>query len=380
MMKTDKVALFVVAVLCMTSMGSALAEPASDEASIGSDVYDSEVLEKSKVLLSSPFNAMEAEISILPDNASVEVGDELNFQTRITSLKILTIELVRVWGPILGFGWDWGVLINNLIRFETEYRSTDPTVLQIDADGKARAVGGGNCSVIVSFSIAQSKSIWDNIFRFIFRIDENTTFTAQTEVGVEGGEFVGPISTRIVEVRAAGIYGENITLAARLVDAGNNPMVGEELIFKTNASEKVGITGPSGIAEVEVPALEAPGDYPYSVSFLGDGAYDGSNLTSSYRVEKIPTHIKVDAHWDSGVLWIGATLSPSLEGRELFLYYYNEKVGGWVYLASGRTDCNGGIEIQVDFDKPEGSYYIGVEFLGDELHAASWGTTIVRIG
>jgi len=316
-----------------------------------------------------------ADVSIVPSAVSLQPGDKVNFSVKITSFKIFGHELARMWCMFYGFGWDWRVFLNFLVRFDAEYSSTDPKVISLKGS-EGTAMGGGDCTVTASFTVSDVMA--GRLFRRVFDIGSGQVFTVGTELHVVGEKFAGPTATAIKEIRASGVYKGNVTILLKLVDGGNNPLGGRELIFTAGSMSTSLRTAPDGTAEVKIDTGSAmPGDYPYSVSFAGNEFYADCSLNSTYSVERIPTEMALMTDWSSGVLSMNVTLSPPVEG-DLSFYYYNSDVGGWIFLASGRTDADGKAVVRAEFDKPQGNYRIRAEFRGDSTHAPAEAVSMVR--
>jgi hypothetical protein len=82
-------------------------------------------------------------------------------------------------------------------------------------------------------------------------------------------------------------YSDVAAIEARLTEASGAPLSGQDLSFTLGSSSATAVTDESGIARVELPVTETPGDRTVSVAFAGrDAELMPALASASFSVER----------------------------------------------------------------------------------------------
>jgi poly(3-hydroxybutyrate) depolymerase len=82
-------------------------------------------------------------------------------------------------------------------------------------------------------------------------------------------------------------YSDTATLEGRLTEAGGAPLAGQELSFALGSTTATAQTDENGVARVEVPVTEPPGEHTVTVTFAGrEGELAPAVASASFSVER----------------------------------------------------------------------------------------------
>lgn len=174
-----------------------------------------------------------------------------------------------------------------------------------------------------------------------------------------------------VHIAAAGPVqsGADLALSATLLD-GASPIASKTLTLSFGGQTCTATTDSSGVASCSVPVSAAPGSYPTSASFVGDGYYSASNDTGRATVTAQATTLQLAATAPvryGDVATLSATLlagSTPVAGKTITLTLGSQ-------TCTGITDASGVATCSFTVTQPAGNYATTANFPGDALFAAS---------
>jgi hypothetical protein len=164
-------------------------------------------------------------------------------------------------------------------------------------------------------------------------------------------------------------YSDTAALEARLTEASGAPLAGQELSFTLGSSSATALTDATGIARVELPVGETPGDRTVSVRFAGrDGELAPAVASTPFRVERDDSTTTLTA-W-GGKSPVTATLvdedsSAPLAGRTIVFRADGEVIGSAV------TDESGVASVETPKKHQHKGVVFTATFGGDGLYAES---------
>lgn len=179
-------------------------------------------------------------------------------------------------------------------------------------------------------------------------------------------------SVELLSPPASGVYGERLSLQARLSSAGN-PVANQPLTFQLGALQSRALTGPDGIARIQLNLLLDPSSGPQQLSarWLGSRTLAPSQASAAFVLARSPTTLSLQPTpavvRPDAVDTLHAELADSTGRRlvEQTVVFVVEGPGGTRVVAS-ITDFNGRAALG-KLDLPAGSYAANV-FFGQTVH------------
>jgi poly(3-hydroxybutyrate) depolymerase len=129
-------------------------------------------------------------------------------------------------------------------------------------------------------------------------------------------------------------YSDTATLEARLTEMSGAPLAGRELEFTLGSASGAAVTDADGVAHVELPVTEVPGDYDAAVSFAGSQGEllpaAGAQSFEVRRDDSTTTILSAGGKRPVTAKLTDADSSAPLAGRTILFFANGEQVGSAV--------------------------------------------------
>jgi poly(3-hydroxybutyrate) depolymerase len=137
----------------------------------------------------------------------------------------------------------------------------------------------------------------------------------------------------------SGQYSDTAALEARLTEASGAPLPGQELTFSLGSTSRSATTDQDGVARVEVPIAEVPGEHTVSVGFAGhEGELAPAVDAAAFSVERDDSTTTLTSAGGKSPLTAvltDADSSAGLAGRTIVFTANGENIGSAVTDESG---------------------------------------------
>lgn len=187
---------------------------------------------------------------------------------------------------------------------------------------------------------------------------------------IDDGDIPGSVTNSSITVSNLNTYpNSNQVFAATLLDANNNPIVGETLIFLFNSKNITAVTDSKGKAEIKV-SIAKEGTYDMNVLFNSDEIdYYSSSAKASVAVKKQATKI---ASSNLNMIpkmaeYYSVTLKDE-SNKALAKQKVIFKVNGKKYTRT--TDSKGVAKVKLKFGTNKKTYKISISFNGNDKYNA----------
>ncbi|HLJ86073.1 MAG TPA: RHS repeat-associated core domain-containing protein [Candidatus Angelobacter sp.] len=176
-------------------------------------------------------------------------------------------------------------------------------------------------------------------------------------------------------------FGNQVTLAALLIDGTGNPLTGRALSGTVGSEILAATTDTNGIATLAVSSLPV-GTNSIAFSFAGDQNFQAAQLTSAVTIQPAATLLRytgTELFASLGQQAVSAVLTDA-QGR---IALANRKVSFAFNGATvnGTTDSNGAVTASFDFQTAQttGAAQLQISFAGDADYQASSRTAKVEV-
>ena len=112
------------------------------------------------------------------------------------------------------------------------------------------------------------------------------------------GDFGPTIATTLsLSANTAGSFGSDLIASATL-SSGQGLVPGEAVLFSVGGANRVGVTGPDGVATASLPLASVPGGYQLTASFAGSDTFQPATASQPFALEKAATSLTLSSGFD----------------------------------------------------------------------------------
>jgi hypothetical protein len=110
---------------------------------------------------------------------------------------------------------------------------------------------------------------------------------------------LGPFAPATLDLAAngSGSFGSELTASATLTSDGL-PVADAAVLFSIGGTNRVGVTGPDGVATAGLPLTSVPGSYQLTASFAGNDDYEPAAASQTFILEKAATSLALTPGFD----------------------------------------------------------------------------------